>query len=213
MSILVCDDHPLVRSALAMAAGAACPGENISTARDFTEAWARAEAEQPRLCIVDLHMPGAGPLDGLRGVQARAPDAKLVVVTGSEMDDELLAVLRLGVDGFVPKSAETAVFTAALSLVLAGGRYLPPRLLELAERHAASPAAVASPAEAPLGRISGRQAEVLRLMAEGRSNKEIARDLGVSPATVKSHVAQVIAVMGAANRTEAAARARETGLI
>jgi len=208
VSILVCDDHPLVRSALAMAAGAACPGEFVSTARDFPDAWARAETEQPRLCIVDLHMPGAGPLEGLKGVQDRAPDAKIVVVTGSELDAELLAVMRLGVDGFVPKAAETAIFTAALSLVLAGGRYLPPRLLELAEKQ--PPLAAV---EAPLGRLSGRQGDVLRLMAEGRANKEIARELGVSPATVKTHVAQVIAVMGAANRTEAVARARESGLI
>ena len=213
MTILVCDDHPLVRAAIAMAAEEVAGGRPVVTARDFPDAWSVAERAEIRLCLVDLHMPGAEPLEGIRGLQARAPAARFVVVSGSDSDADLLGALELGVDGFVPKSAEPEVLTAALRLVLAGGRYLPARLAELAAAPVRPEPAPSSKAHAPYGRLSERQVEVLRQMSAGRANKEIARELGLSPATVKTHVAQVIALMGAANRTEAAARARALGLI
>jgi DNA-binding NarL/FixJ family response regulator len=214
MSILVCDDHPLVRSALALAAEAAC-GEPPLVARDFTEAWATAAATPDlALCVVDLHMPGAGPVEGLTGLKARAPGARILVVTGSELDEDLLASLDLGVDGFLPKTAESGVIDAALKLVLAGGRYLPPRVAALATgRPQAEAPEARGPIETAYGRLGSRQRDILEQMADGRSNKEIARTLGLSPATVKTHVAQVIAVLGATNRTEAAAKARAQGLI
>jgi two-component system nitrate/nitrite response regulator NarL len=214
MSILVCDDHPLVRSALALAAEAAC-GEPPLVARDFTEAWATAAATPDlALCVVDLHMPGAGPVEGLTGLKARAPGARILVVTGSELDEDLLASLDLGVDGFLPKTAESGVIDAALKLVLAGGRYLPPRVAALATgRPPVEAPEPRGPIETAYGRLGSRQRDILEQMADGRSNKEIARTLGLSPATVKTHVAQVIAVLGATNRTEAAAKARAQGLI
>jgi DNA-binding NarL/FixJ family response regulator len=167
-------------------------------------------------------MPGATPLDGLAGIRARAPEAKIVVISGSESDEDLLAVLRIGVDGFVPKTAEPGVVEAAIRLVMAGGRYLPPRVAELAsgERIAAAPSARAPASaetkpnfQAAYGRISERQRDVVKLMAQGRSNKEIAKALDLSPSTVKTHVANIIAAFGAANRTEAALHARESGLL
>ena len=227
MTILVCDDHPLVRSAMAMTVEAACPGRRVLTARDFEEAWAVASDEAGlQLCLIDLHMPGAGPIEGLLELKRRAPEARVIVVTGSDDDRELMAVLGLGVDGFLSKTAETAVFSAAISLVLAGGQYLPPRLLALTRQAAPqvvpTPGMLPDPEPGPLaaggvagpyGRLSERQMQVLREMADGKANKEIARHLGVSPATIKTHVAQVIALLGAANRTEAASRARSLGLI
>ncbi|MDH4385463.1 MAG: response regulator transcription factor [Caulobacter sp.] len=227
MTILVCDDHPLVRSAMAMTVEAVCPGRPVLTARDFEEAWAVASSEEAlQLCLIDLHMPGAGPIDGIRELKRLAPDTRVIVVTGSDDDRELLEVLALGVDGFLSKTAETAIFSAAIGLVLAGGQYLPPRLLALTNQGGspAVPAAGTLPdiktgpmatggAAGPYGRLSERQMQVLREMADGKANKEIARQLGVAPATIKTHVAQVIALLGAANRTEAAARARGLGLI
>jgi len=223
LTILICDDHPLVRAALALTVENAGLSGPVLTARDFTEAWAIAEREPDiELCLVDLHMPGATPADGLRGVRKRAPVAKIVVITGSDRDEELLEALEFGVDGFVPKSANSGIVGAALKLVMAGGRYLPPRLAEIISKklpHGAGESSQAfgatalSDTEASFGRVTGRQLEVLRLLAEGRSNKEIARTLSLSPATVKSHVAQVIAALGATNRTEAVAKARKFGLL
>jgi DNA-binding NarL/FixJ family response regulator len=219
MTVLVCDDHPLVRTALCATAGSMIPEHRPVPARDFTEAWRLAEEEDEIvLCLVDLHMPGATPTDGLAGIKSRAPEAKLVVITGSESDEDLLAALRIGVDGFVPKTAEPGVVEAAIRLVMAGGRYLPPRVAELAsvipasgdvrETNSARPNF-----QAAYGRISERQRDVVKLMAQGRSNKEIAKALDLSPATVKTHIANIIAAFGAANRTEAALHARESGLL
>lgn len=213
MAILVCDDHPLVRTALAATVAEIAPQDVVLTAKDFGEAWSLAERDPaPQLCIVDLQMPGADARTGLGGIRNRAPDAKLVVITGSESDSDLLAALDMGVDGFIPKTAEPGVVEAAIRLVLAGGRYLPPRVADIVAGLRARAAAPESPAEGPYGRISDRQREVLKFLASGRSNKEIAEVLALSPATVKSHVAHILAVLGVANRTEAAMSARAKGM-
>ena len=112
---------------------------------------------------------------------------------------------------FAPKTSKSAIIEAAIRLVLAGGRYLPPRIAELAARQAgvANGAAVL----APTVRLTERQLDVLRMIATGQSNKEIARDLDLSPATIKAHAAAAIAGLGAVNRTEAVVKARAMGLI
>lgn len=157
-------------------------------------------------------MPGAGPVEGVTGVLDIAPGTRLLVVTGSHDDALLLELLGRGVHGFVPKTSSGEVILAAIELVLAGGRYLPPRVAELAGARPAAPAA--SPSPEPGSRVvTDRQKQVLTLIARGLSNKEIARVLGVSPATVKTHVTNAIGSVGAANRTEAAMRARALGLI
>lgn len=225
MAALACDDHPLVRSALALVLEDIV-GEPVLTATNFAEAWAHAEERTDIvLAVVDLHMPGIGGIDGLAGLRERAPGMKIVVLTGSDSDADLLAALAQGVEGFVPKSVEPGVVEAAIRLVMAGGRYLPARVAELAAEGGtralvtppASPAEAIAPAappiEAPLGRLSSRQRDVLDQMARGRANKEIAQLLGLSPSTVKTHVAHIIAVVGASNRTEAATRARDLGLV
>ncbi|MDO9474725.1 MAG: response regulator transcription factor [Caulobacter sp.] len=210
-SCLICDDHELVREALAGAVGGRWPDAQVARAADFNEAWALARSG-PDLCLVDLMMPGAGPVEGVTGVLDIAPGTRLLVVTGSHDDALLLELLGRGVHGFVPKTSSGEVILAAIELVLAGGRYLPPRVAELAGARPAAPAA--SPSPEPGSRVvTDRQKQVLTLIARGLSNKEIARVLGVSPATVKTHVTNAIGSVGAANRTEAAMRARALGLI
>ncbi|MCW3835071.1 response regulator [Sphingomonas canadensis] len=216
MTALVCDDHPLVRSALAMTLDDMIDAP-VLTASDFADAWALAEAHPDlSLCVVDLHMPGMGPVEGLRGLKARAPGARFVVVTGSQEDEDLLNALTIGVEGFVPKTVEPGVVEAALRLVLAGGRYLPDRVIALATRDLPQPRATpmaSQSAALSFERLSQRHVDVLDQLARGRSNKEIARLLGLSPATIKSHLAHIYAVLGAANRTEAVAQARDRGLV
>lgn len=211
MASIVCDDHPLVRAALALVV-ADLAGPDVATASDFAEAWVLAEQLNPvTLCVVDLHMPGMTPPEGLSGLKQRAPGAKIVIVTGSDSDEELIDALDLGVDGYVPKTVEPGVVEAALKLVLAGGRYLPDRVADLA-RHRDPiliPPRRTEPVAAPYGKLSRRHLDVLDQLERGRSNKDIARLLGLSPATVKTHLAHIYAVLGASNRTEAAMRARE----
>lgn len=111
-----------------------------------------------------------------------------------------------GVAGLVPKASSGAILEAAIRLVLAGGRYLPPRVIAMM-------ATVPPPVADDRLRLSDRQLEVLEQIAAGASNKEIARTLTLSPATVKAHVAALLAVLGAANRMEATARGRSLGYL
>lgn len=204
-SCLIADDHALVRDALATMIGARWPETLVSEAANFSEAWARA-GEGPDLCLVDLAMPGADPRTGIEGVLRAAPNARVLVVTGTSDDAVLLDLVERGVAGFAEKTSNAKVIVAAIELVLAGGRYLPPRLADLVAVGRRTPVPMATA-------LSVRQGEVLSLIAEGLGNKDIARRLGVAPATVKTHVAQAIAAVGGTNRTDAAIKARSRGMI
>ena len=206
-SCLICDDHAMLREALAGAVALGWPQAAITQCGDFPAAWAAAAAG-PDLILCDLVMPGASPIEGIRRLRATAPATPILVVTGTEEDALLTALFDLGVAGFAPKTSKSALIDAAIRVVLAGGRYLPPRFLEL--KGGGAPAASAPVAVA---RLTARQVDVLKLIAVGQSNKEIARDLDLSPATIKAHTAAAIAALGATNRAEAVFKAREAGLI
>lgn len=233
---LVADDHALVRDALALAVADLFDDAEVRTAHDFPEAWRQAAlTPQPCFITADLSMPGAGPVEGIARLFAIAPAARIVAITGVEDDDLMLQVLATGVSGFVPKTASASLIAGALQLVKAGGTYLPPRLLHLSQIRPVSPheAEQAVPAEGRTGlpnagspspaptdrstpdlrQLGSRQREVLCLMADGLSNKDIARKLNLSPATVKGYVAQLIAHFNAQNRTQAVTRARDSGAV
>lgn len=200
-SCLICDDHPLVAKALAMTIAVRWPAAAVTVAGDFPGAWAAAAAQHD-LCLVDLEMPGAIPLAGVSGIIAVAPETPLIVVTASRDDDLLVQLLALGIAGFLPKTSDPAVIGAAIDLVLAGGRYIPPRFAEIGGNRGNE--------RRPL---TDRQIEVAALLAKGHSNKGIALLLGVSPATVKTHVAQILIALDATNRTDAAIRAKRLQIV
>lgn len=206
---LICDDHAMMREALAGAVAIGWPEAELTQAADFPGAWRAAEARLD-LIISDLVMPGASPVEGIGKLRALAPATPILVVTGNEEDEVLLALLRLGIAGFAPKTSKSAIIEAAIRLVLAGGRYLPPRVAELAARQVPGPGVQAA---AGAVRLTERQADVLRLIATGESNKQIARELDLSPATIKAHAAAAMAALGAVNRTDAVVKARGLGLI
>lgn len=185
---LICDDHPLVRQALVAALRARWPGAAFDEAGDFPAAWALAE-ERPDFCLVDLAMPGAEPVEGLAGLRARAPEAALLVVTGLIDEALLLRVRACGVSALLSKNSEPGALIDAIAAAV-------PRL------RATEPVP-----------LPPRQEDVLRLIATGLTNKEIALRLRLSPATVKIHVSRAIAALGAANRTDAVQRAQRAGLI
>ncbi len=162
----------------------------------------------------------ATPRDGIRGLRAVAPNAAILVVTGTD-DDRLMLDLDLGIAGFAAKTSSGAVIEAALRLIDAGGRYLPPPLAEIAAaRRDGTPAA--APPDVPAWSrtapgaagaappdLTDRQRDVLRLVARCLSNKEIAGQLNLAPETVKTHLARSQTVLGAKNRTDAATRGRD----
>ena len=211
---LICDDHALVREALAGTVQMGWPGSTVDVAGDFPSAWAKAALGHD-LIVCDLIMPGAAPLAGIDGMIRAAPTTPILVVTGTEDDALLLDLLQRGVAGFAPKSASGAIIEAAMRLILAGGRYLPPRLAEIATARLddGSAPAIRDDLVHLTARLTARQMDVLHLIAKGQSNKEIARALDLSPSTVKSHISHVLSCLGATNRTDAAFKARLLDLV
>jgi DNA-binding NarL/FixJ family response regulator len=208
MKILVADDHEMMRDALAGAVQLAAPEARVETAADFAAA---AQAPGPwALILCDLVMPGAAPLPGVIGLMAAHPGTPVLVVTGTEDDGLLLALIGAGAAGFLPKTSSSAVIEAAIRLVLAGGRYLPPRLAALA---AGSAVPLPPPMPPTSTTLTPRQNEVLAAIAEGQSTKEIALALNIAPATVKAHTATLLSLLSASNRVQAVRRARDLGLL
>lgn len=203
--VLICDDHPMVRQSLAATARRLWPDVELLEAPDFPTAWAMA-ARHPDLILADLGMPGAAPVDGVRELLAQASDARCLVVTGSDEDATAAELAAVGVDGIVRKTTTPAMIEAAMALVAGGGRYMPAHIRAVPVHR---PAAIVRDPVA----LTGRQRDVLERMAEGKSNKEIGRDLGIAPDTVKSHVSQVFALLGAVNRADACMKGRSLGVI
>lgn len=199
----------MMRDAISGAVEFGWPDTVVTQAIDYPSAWEAMERLKPDLCISDLVMPGASPVEGIAQLMAASPATPVLVVTGDEDDATLLALFDLGIAGFAFKKSKSAVIEAAVRLVLAGERFVPERVIALASARSGVKSAKA--AKGP--RLTERQSDILARVSTGKTNKEIARDLSLSPATVKAHIAAVILALEASNRTDAIYKAREFGLI
>lgn len=204
MKILICDDHALFREGLELVLGKLDPNAQLESVADAESALARVEADPDLdLVLLDIALPGLSGLEALDRLRRSHPAVPVVILCASESPGDARAALERGASGFIPKSSRGGVLLGAVQLVLAGGIYVPPLLLE------APPQARPDPARHGL---TPRQVEILRLTARGLTNGEIARLLGISGATVKNHLERIYDVLHASNRTEAAMRLRELGL-
>jgi DNA-binding NarL/FixJ family response regulator len=210
MNILVVDDHPLYRSGVVYTLQNAGMDVNVIECSELRMAFQRLDdGLHADLMILDLQMPGYTGVESVRAVRGRRPEVPVLVLSGTEDPSVVRECIELGAFGFVPKSAPADVFHAAFSLVLAGGVYLPPTSLSVA-----APATRAQQdAWSRLGtRLTERQRQVLLGIVQGKPNKVIARDLGLSDTTVKSHVAHILDALVVANRTEAVYALARAGL-
>jgi DNA-binding NarL/FixJ family response regulator len=201
MNILVVDDHPLYRSGVVHALQATSMDVNVVECSVLDGAFQRLdEGLAVDLMILDLQMPGYTGIDSVRAVRSRRPEVPVLVLSGNEDPAVVRECVDLGACGFVPKSAPSDEFHAALQLVLSGGVYLPPASLSVG-----TPTTRAQQdAWARLGtHLTDRQRQVLVGIVQGKPNKVIARDLGLSDTTVKSHVAHILDALVVSNRTEA----------
>jgi len=204
MKILIGDDHLLFREGLRRLL------EQLHSEAVFIEAGTFGEVvEQCRaggsfdVVLMDLHMPGWPGFDGLREVQSLQPGVPVVVISASESLADIRGALDHGATGYIPKSSSVKVMMGALNLVFSGGIYVPPGAL--------SGAAEVAPRRRSLDiadRSSGygltqRQREVLECLRAGKSNKQIAYELGLSEGTVKIHVTAIFKSLGVKNRTQA----------
>jgi DNA-binding NarL/FixJ family response regulator len=197
--IALADDHPIVRSALKSALAVLGPGTRFVEAGDAASALALAESRQDiDLMLLDLAMPGSQGTATVRAIRDRVPQLPLCIVSASEDAATVSELLRLGVAGFIPKSDSANVIAGAVRLILDGGTYVPARLAEGATR---TVPAASGDHDHPA--LTQRQAEVLRLLGEGKSNKVIARELGITEGTVKVHLLAVFRVLNVRNRTAA----------
>jgi DNA-binding NarL/FixJ family response regulator len=212
--ILLADDDPLVRIGLR----AVLDGESdllvVGEAADGAEAVAQARSLTPDVVLMDVRMPG---VDGIRATELilrREPSPRVLVVTTFENDGFVYAALRAGASGFLLKRARPEELIRAVRVIAAGDVLLfPASLRALAGRHAGAGGPGGGPGVTRVRLLSAREAEVLRLMATGLSNAEIAERLVIGIETVKTHVAGVLAKLQARDRTQAVITAYESGFV
>jgi DNA-binding NarL/FixJ family response regulator len=210
MKLVLADDHTLFRNGMALLLKGQCGECEILEGASLDEALAAAGAQAGiDLALLDFNMPGMNGVDGIRRFREEHPRLPVVILTGEDEPERIQAVLAAGASGFIPKSSTPSVMMSAIRLVLSGGTYIPPQML------AGAPHAHAGTISRDRGpiQLTERQFQVLRLMADGKSNKAICRELGIEEGTVKAHVASIFRALEVNNRVEATNTARAIGLI
>jgi DNA-binding NarL/FixJ family response regulator len=197
--VLVVDDHPLFRDGLAGLLATVADIEVVDAVGDGDTAVRRALDLLPDVVLMDLNLPGVPGLEATRRISAANPDAAVLVLTMVDDDDSVMAALQVGARGYVLKGAAQEEVLAAIRAVAAGGAVFGPGVASRVlvggrslRRHD----------------LTEREAEVLALIADGRSNAEIARELRISLKTVQNHVSHVLTKMQVRDRTQAALRIR-----
>lgn len=207
--ILIADDHTLFRRGLVSLLNETGEFTIVAEANDGPEAVRLAERVAPDVVLMDVHMPGGGGLEAVGQLRALAPNIPVIMLTVSESDDDLLGAIRAGARGYFLKNAEADELYAGLRRAAAGEAVLDPTLIERLFNHV-SAAGAQSPAGADTP-LSFRETEILRLVAEGLTNREVAARLSVSENTIKTHLARIFEKLGTTSRSEAVASARARG--
>jgi DNA-binding NarL/FixJ family response regulator len=216
MKILHIDDHVLFMEGMNYALQALAADVTVVQATHCREALELAAGQADfDLALLDLHMPGMHGHACLKAFCDAHPRLPVVVLSASEEVSDVRLALDQGASGFIPKSSPTLVMISALRLVLAGGIYIPPLMLAvIASSHyvADKPHAAIAPNSSG-HKLTERQRDVLMLLAQGKVNKVIARELGIGEGTVKIHLASIYGALNVGNRMEAVLAAQQMGLV
>ncbi|MFI0357961.1 response regulator [Actinomadura sp. 9N407] len=210
--VLIADDQEMVRTGFRMIIDSQPGMEVVGEAADGTRAVQLARRLRPEVCLFDIRMPG---MDGLEATRLLAgpgvPDPfRVVIVTTFDMDEYVYGALRGGAVGFLLKDSGPALLVEAVRAAANGGSLVSPSITVRLLERLARPVAPATP---PREALTDRELDVVRLVARGRTNDEIAGELFVSLSTVKTHLGSVQRKLGARNRVETAAWAWESGLM
>jgi len=217
--ILVVDDHTLFRRGLTALLARDDSLQVVGDAADAGEAQRRAAELQPDLILLDNHLPGVNGVDALPALRLAAPAARIMMLTVSEDEADLVAALRGGACGYLLKTIEGDALVTAIHRAMGGASVVAEEMtgkLVAAYRGAAAAPAdseAAPPPPSPIEQLSPRERDILRGIARGASNKEIARDLGIAETTVKIHVQHVLRKLGFSSRVQAAVAATAHGLL
>lgn len=206
-TVLIVDDHAVVRSGLEMLLGTAPDLTVVASVATGEEAVARSQELRPDLVVMDLSLPGIDGIEATRRVVAGSPTTRVVVLTSFSDRERILAAVDAGALGYLLKDAEPRDLLAGLRAAARGEAPFDPKAATalLADRTVRG-----APEPTPLTR---REEEVLRLVAEGLGNKQIARKLGISEKTVKTHLTNLFQRIGVSDRTQAALWAHRHGLL
>lgn len=198
MHIVIIDDHGLFRAGLAQLLLSLNPSLSVTCCADLPEFDTSVNQSAVDLVLLDYHLPGYRAQDAIHFVRNRLPKAKIVLVSAETDPHKILLSIDEGACGFIPKSSDPELLSAALALVVAGGVYLPGHLVS----HYQS-IATQSKSENRLADLSARQRDVLALVVDGLSNQTVAEALNISPETVKVHLGKIYKTLGVNSRTQA----------
>ncbi|HEY0772525.1 MAG TPA: response regulator transcription factor [Nocardioidaceae bacterium] len=196
--VLVVDDHPLFRDGLGALLATVGDLEVVDSVGDGESAVRRAVETRPDVVLMDLNLPVVPGIEATRRIVAATPETAVLVLTMVDDDDSVMAALQVGARGYVLKGAGQEEVLAAIRAVAAGGAVFGPGVA----------GRVLGGRRGPSYDLTEREAEVLALLANGLSNAEIAREIGVSLKTVQNHVSRVLTKMQVRDRTQAALRVR-----
>lgn len=208
MKILIADDHALFRDGLSLRLEQIMPEAAISQASGYSQVFKILKSDNSYdILILDVEMQDMPWLESLKQIRELAPRTKIIVVSASEDNRTIRTILNTGVKGYIPKRSEIKVFNNAFKLVSDGGTYIPPNLIDN------TPINNISGRNSGIKTLTNRQSQVLDLIAQGKSNKQIAYDMGVSESTVKLHINALLRSLHVNNRTQAVITAQKIGLI
>jgi DNA-binding NarL/FixJ family response regulator len=211
--VLIADDQRVVREGLAMLVALLEGIEVVATAEDGRRALEQAQAHRPDVVMMDLHMPDVDGVEATRRIGNELPDVRVLVLTTFVDDADLFPALHAGARGYLTKDATAEEIRVAIHAVAGGQTHLAPDIQQRLITAVLDPATTPGMHDAgPPDALTPREAEVLTLIAAGLSNNEIARDLVVSEATVKTHVNHILTKTGARDRAQAVRFAYQHGL-
>jgi DNA-binding NarL/FixJ family response regulator len=211
--VLICDDQALVRGGFRAILDARPEIEVVGEAENGAQAVALAERRHPDVILMDIRMPVLDGIEATRKLVADGSQARVIVLTTFDLDEYVHAAIRAGASGFLLKDVTPAKLVEAIGIVAQGDALLAPSVTRrLLERFAAT-LPVGDQSGDALAELTAREIEVLRLLAGGLSNAEIAAELVVTEATVKTHISSVLRKLGLRDRVQAVIVAYQTGLV
>lgn len=205
--VLVVDDHFVVRKGVCALLASAADIVVVGEAEDGGQAVDEAERCLPQVILMDLRLPEIDGVEATRRILGAQPEIGILVLTGTDVDAEVLSAVKAGALGYLAKTSHREEFLEAIRQVARGEVWLPPRLTRQLLTHFKP-----RPAPEAAESLTGRESEVLALLARGRSNRRIAEELSISEGTVRTHVSHILDKLGVANRVEAALHALRSGL-
>ena len=206
--VVIVEDHSLTRAGLRRALTDAS-FDVVGEAEDGLRGWAEVEHSSPDVAVVDVGLPGIDGIELTRRIRSRYPHTRVVILTMHDLDTEVLAALAAGADAYCVKSGDAQSLVDAVRTAAEGGAFFDPAVAHIVLRKLGQ-ADAARTQDSPL---SPRETEILRLVAEGVGNAEIAQRLALGLGTVKGHIRDILEKLSAADRTQAAVTALRRGFI